>query len=241
MLITVWNLIYEEGQESINTISVSSFDTPMWQDSGFIYIRSEREGSGSFLFKHLNSNEERAQRYGATLPSGQNIQSVGYRYDPVKNSLEPISEKEWDQANSTVADCGYDPVDEKDTLQRDNDGTLRHRGTLKPIVPIGKTVLQLRYSPNRTIIAILSSTGSRPEGVGWFGAPSGATGTHFVELFSLINGERIQKPFRLPIGGTSGSTLSICWSNDNRYLVCHDMYYFKLCILPVYRQEDGKR
>lgn len=202
--------------------------TGAWIGGGYLLLRNDGD---TLLLRHLSGSErEWYERGKDDFETEHPKNKVVYRYKPMLGTLEEVGANEWKAANSPVVDCARSRS--KDAAPFDWDGrsmTLRFRGT--PAKTAGQTVLNVRISPDKKYVSVLTAEGPyEPSPIPFLGGGK-ASGPRRHELLSPTDGSRLGEALRLvyepglpPIGG--------CWSQDGRFLVYADSANSRVWIVP---------
>ncbi len=199
-----------------------------WVIQAFLDVRVDSK-SGNLLLRFELSDEDR---------------TVFFEYGREERQLYPISEAIWDSADGVICSahgCGapYSPTGV--TLAR-RDGALWHGSERLPVA--GRTVIRTSYSPDGTLIAVVSADGWKrpstkvgfwPWGGTWGG---GYAGQHYVELFTTPDLMRVGKPIRIPLTTAEGMGSHV-WTADGDYVVLTGSGGVPLYVIPTDIGKEG--
>jgi hypothetical protein len=185
------------------------FKTRMWQRRGSLTLRREADGGGSLLLRHSERD-------------------AVYKYDPAGRSLALADEKEWRDAKGEVAECDKQFHPSPFVLEIDPK-THRLSAGGREVRTAGHAVLDMRISPSRKRVAVVSAEGRGSGSVFPTLGGGGGTGRHYHQVFSLPDVKTGGEPVRLPLGGEH-ELITPCWSADDRFVVYTDTLFFSLTV-----------
>jgi hypothetical protein len=193
------------------------FDTPAWFNSempGRILIRDA--GDGKLLLTVRGELEKGAKHRGV------------YLYDPDAQLLRQTTDKKWDAAASSAADCASrsQVLPEKIKV----DGERLYAGA-RALPVKGTVLLSLSYSPAGDRVAALSADGPRKASLlPFLGGGQNARGRHYQQLYSVESGAPLGEAVALPIT-TEREAYRACWSADGAYVFYAALLNEKLAVV----------
>lgn len=192
---------------------VPLFETPAWQASGMLLVRSEEEEEGALLLKHSE-------------------RETVYRYDPETQSLSGVASDIWQNAREPIGDCELQSGQSPQVLRIDpKSGQLLVDN--RPITTTGATPLAILGSPSGNRVAVLSAEGPMSGSILPFLGRGGASGQHYHQVFSLPGVLPVWKSVRLPLSSEK-VTLTACWSPNERYVIYADILFFSIVVVDIY-------
>lgn len=188
-------------------VSAAILETPGWRQPGTLQLRMEGDG---FLMRH-------------------NLPAV-YRWRPGAPALTEAGPAEWEAAGGSIYDCGKPLIPPPQTAELDAK-SMTLRGPKGTVETAGRSVLAIRLSPSRKLLAVLSADGSRAGSILPFLGGGSYSGTHFHNTLSYPDLNGLGAPVRLPRQRET-DILAPCWLAD-RYVVYSDSLSFYAVVVPV--------
>lgn len=195
-------------------------------------VRPESASAGSFLLGHQTGEQSRADREDG-VTGKENIGPV-YRFDPSTGQFELFGRADWDSAEGAVQTCSQSQYGA--TSFRINgvgiQQTLEFDG--RTVSVRGGKALSVHRAPRSLASAVASATGggSPP----WI-TSGGASGQHYHQLFSEVDGSPIGDPVRIGVGaGIGGERIFACWTKNEQYVLYVEpgnRRFQRICVVPI--------
>ena len=193
--------------------------TPEWEDkhigelnSGRLLLRRETEAGGALLLKRVD------------------LETV-YRYDTSARTLDGVTDKEWLNARGLITRCSDQhakPDRVRIRIDRDHHKLLVGE---REVPTAGSVPLSSLSSPSGSWLAVLSATGPT---VPPFTLLNGerVLGQRYHQVVSLPDAVSTGNATRIPVMNTV-TTLELCWSADERFVVYNDGSFASLVIVET--------
>jgi hypothetical protein len=209
---------------------VSRFETRAWRVTGHLLLRLEKPGSDVLLLALQSKPPPPGlERLVSIAP-----ESVVYRYDPIKDELDPIGREVWEKATGPVTNPSsqYTPGDIEGGVGINyRELVLKKKGRV--VSTAGKAALRIEAPSKESGFAAVLSAARKDWGPSIpFLSGTHGVGQHYHQIFSLPDLKPIGKTVRLPRMGEK-STVQMTWAPENRYVVYTDVFFGELCIIPV--------
>jgi hypothetical protein len=194
------------------------------------------ESSDSVLIAHQTSDQ--AVQDLRDLIIGNDDHGPVYRFDATAETFGLVDDQVWDDATGMVGSCSGQEA-------RDSPFVLERMGGNRFLVFEGRqvdvaggfaaSIWASRAEGN--VVAVISASGG-----GGIPLISGirASGQHYHQLFSEVDGESIGEPLRLPFSGARNPPRG-CWSPDNGFVLyseASDGRFNRICIVDVRDEID---
>ncbi len=175
---------------------------------GQILTRPETEGSDVLLLAHQTSAQRREDREDSVIGNGPH--GPVYRFDPSIESFELVDDEVWADSDGVVVigagGSRPSPFSSSRGLHFQD----------RPVPIQGRSLLFVQPAPFSPAVAVLTAEGPRSISFPIF--PGGATGQHYHQLFSEIDGEPLGQAVRVPLI-TRDTYFKVCWTRDERYVI----------------------
>ena len=198
--------------------------TPTWE------IKNPNEYRDELMLR-------RETKAGGALLIKRGARETVYRYDPQEQSLNAVSDAEWQNADGPVAKC-FDfstPKAPRDVTVTRNEP--KHQlligkwGALREVPTAGGFPLAHEVSPSGKWVAVLSGTGPAIPALLPFGGQF-VLGQRYHEILSLPDARHVSKPIRFPVRDTK-DFFQMCWSADEEFVVHTYWRYTYLVVVPT--------
>jgi hypothetical protein len=195
--------------EETDKVSTTYPNIAIEQKAGILL---KTDSSGNLLLKH---------RYGSEI----------FLYDVQSKSLRQVLDEEWLRATTDITYC-WEQFNSETNQEIEFDSwksyATKYRGAV--LETYGKYTIFALKSPTHSKVAILSAYGplKRP-GIAWLGFGMGGSdpivyGRRYLQIIRLNSGEYTQPPVRLAFTDTVKRPNSLCWSNDEKYIIAYKPY-----------------
>ncbi|MCO6436998.1 MAG: hypothetical protein J5J06_07915 [Phycisphaerae bacterium] len=187
---------------------VPCFDTPEWQVVLSAFAVRKESVVGDVL---LLTAQQHDQAITDGIDGTQDFipHLAVYRFDPATGTAEIVDDAVWDNAEPAATGCCTSLYP---NLPFSQDGTqLFFDGNLVPVT--GGKLLKTSQAPTDAAEAVLSTNGSVDR------LYPRASGQHFHQIFSRLDGTALGPAKRLGMGGLEFGVVFFQWTDDEKYVV----------------------